>query len=92
MTLKLMVNLAPIVELQNLRKLCWGNYPVGNCMFEVNNENTRARCEIYSKLIIKTPKRRQWRRSGVFLVNFKHISHFFLVSLLLTLSRQMPAG
>ena len=46
MALKLMVNLAPIVELQNLRKLSWGNYPVGNYMFEVNNENTRTRCEI----------------------------------------------
>ena len=58
MALKLMVNLAPIVELQNLRKLSWGNYPVGNYMFEVNNENTRTRCEICSKLIINTPKRR----------------------------------
>ena len=25
-----------------------------NDMFEVNNRNTRARCEIYSKLTIKT--------------------------------------
>ena len=33
-----------------------------------------------------------WRRSDVFIVNFEHISHLFLVSLLLTLSRQMPAG
>ena len=33
-----------------------------------------------------------WRRSGVFIVNFEHISHLVLVSLLLTLSRQMPAG
>ena len=30
-------------------------------MFEVNN---------------KALERRQWRRSGVFIVNFKHISHF----------------
>ena len=30
---------------------------------------------------------RQWRRSGVFIVNFKHTSHFALVFLLLTLSR-----
>ena len=28
-----------------------------------------------SKLPIKTPKRRQWRRFGVFIVNFEHISH-----------------
>ena len=33
-----------------------------------------------------------WRRPDVFIVNFEHISHLFLVSLLLTLSRQMPAG
>ena len=33
-----------------------------------------------------------WRLSDVFIVNFEHISHLFLVSLLLTLSRQMPAG
>ena len=28
--------------------------------------------EIYSKLVTKTPERRQ-RRSGVFIVNFEHI-------------------
>ena len=32
-------------------------------------------CEIYSKSTIKTPKRRLWRRFGVFIVNFEHISH-----------------
>ena len=40
-------------------------------MFEVNNTNTRT-C--------------QWRRSGVFIANFEHISHLLLVFLLLTLS------
>ena len=29
----------------------------GNCMFKVNNRNTRTRCEICSKLTIKTPER-----------------------------------
>ena len=38
------------------------------------------------KLTIKTLERRHWRRSGVFIVNFKHISHFLLVCLLLTLN------
>ena len=52
-----------------------------------NNRNTRTRCEIRSKLTIKTTKRRQWGRSGVFIVNFEHISHLALVFLLLTLSR-----
>ena len=28
----------------------------GNYMFKVNNRNTRKRCEIYSKLTIKTPE------------------------------------
>ena len=34
------------------------DYPAGNCMFKVNNRNTRTRCEICSKLTIKTPERR----------------------------------
>ena len=59
-------------------------------MFKVNNKNTRARCEICSKLTIKKPKQRQWRRSGVFLVSFEHISHLVLVFLLLTLSSKYP--
>ena len=61
--------------------------PAGKYMFKVNNRNTRAGCEICSKLTIKTPGRRHWRRSGVFIVNFEHISHLVLVFLLLTLSR-----
>ena len=44
-------------------------------MFKVNNSNTRTRCEICSELAIKTPERRQWRRFGVFIFNFEHISH-----------------
>ena len=61
-------------------------------MFKVNNRNTITRCEICSKLTIKTPERQQWRRSGVFIVNFEHISQLVLVFLLLTMNRQMPAG
>ena len=53
--------------------------PAGNNMFKVNNINTRLRCEIRSKLS-------HWRRSGIFIVNFEHISHFVLVFLLLTLN------
>ena len=34
----------------------------------------------------KTPERRHWRHSGVFIVNFEHISHLALVFLLLTLN------
>ena len=40
-----------------------------------------------SKVTIKTPERRHRRHSGVFIVNFEHISHLVLVFLLLTLSR-----
>ena len=48
-------------------------------MFKVKKKNTRGRCEICLKLIIKTPEWRQWRRSGVFIVNFEDISHLVLV-------------
>ena len=47
-----------------------------------SNRNIRKRCEICSKLTIKTPERRQLRRLGV----FEHVSHFLLVFLLLTLN------
>ena len=39
-------------------------------MFKVNNKSTRTRFEISSKLTLKTPERRHWRRFGVFSVNF----------------------
>ena len=46
-----------------------------------------------SKLIMKTAELCHWHLSGVFIVNFKHISHFFLVFLLLlTLNKQIFAG
>ena len=53
-------------------------------MFKViKKKKTRARFEIHSELTIKMPER---RRSGIFIVNFEHISHLVLVFLLLTLS------
>ena len=55
--------------------------PAGNYMLKVNNRNTRTRCEICSKLIIKTPER---RLSLLLTLNIFHI--------LLTLSRERPAG
>ena len=66
---------------------CFGVFPANIYLFKVNNRNTRNRCEISSKLTIKTPERRRRRRSGVFIVNFEHISHIFLVFLLLTLNK-----
>ena len=49
-------------------------------MFKVNNRNNSTRCEICSELTIKTLKRRQYRRSPVFIVNFENISHLLLVN------------
>ena len=61
--------------------------PVNIYLLEVSNKNTQKRCEIYSKLTIKTPERRRWRWSGIFIVNFEQIWHFFVVFLLFTLNR-----
>ena len=58
----------------------------GIYLLKVNNRNIRTRCEICSKLKIRTSERHQWRRSGVFIVNFEHISHLALLLLLLTLN------
>ena len=55
-------------------------------LLKVNTKNTRTRFEICSKLTIKIPKGRQWRSSGILIVNFKHILHLVLVFLLLTLN------
>ena len=48
--------------------------------------------KICSKLTIKTPEQRQWRRAGVLIVNFDHISHLVLVFLLLTLEVKCRVG
>ena len=42
---------------------------------KLTTETLDQRCEICSKLTIKPPKRRQWRRFGGFIVNFEHILH-----------------
>ena len=63
------------------------NIPSRHYLLKVNNRNTRTRCEICSKLTINAPERRHWRGSGVFIVNFEHISHLVLVFLLLTLNK-----
>ena len=55
--------------------------PVGNYMFNVNNTDTRKRCEICSKLTVKTQERRQSRLwtyftpcSSVSTVNFRQVN------------------
>ena len=55
------------------------SFPANICLFKANNRSTRKRYEICSKLRIKTSKRGHLRRSGVFIVNFEHISNLFLV-------------
>ena len=67
--------------------ICKYRYPSKIYVVKVNNRNTRKKCEICSKLTIKTSELRQWCRSGVFIVNVEHISHLFLVFLLLTLNK-----
>ena len=51
--------------------------PANIDLFKANYRNTRKRCEI---------------SSGVFMVNFQHISYLFLEFLLLTLNKWMFAG
>ena len=62
------------------------SYPADIYLLKVNNRSTRTRCEVCSKLIKKIPERRHWRRSGIFIASFEHISHLALVFLLLTLN------
>ena len=69
----------------------FGN-PAGIYLHKVFNRGTRTRYEICSKLTIKIPERRQLRRSGVFMVNFKHISHLDLLFPLINLNMNCPAG
>ena len=64
-----------------------GDCPANIYLFKVNNRNTRKTCEMCSKLTMKTPERRRWRLSGVFIVNFEHISPLFLEFLLMTLRK-----
>ena len=48
-------------------------------LFKVDNGSARITWEIFSKLTIKRPERRQWHCSGVFIVNTEQISHIVLV-------------
>ena len=49
-------------------------FPAGIYLLKVNSRSTRTSCEICSKLTIKIS-------SGIFIVNFEHISHLVLVFL-----------
>ena len=49
--------------------------PASIYLFKANNRSTRKICVISSKLTIKTPEKRQWRYSSVFVTNFEQTSH-----------------
>ena len=73
---------------------CWCSQPAihatdGN-LFQLAFTCSKSTVEGW-KVTIKTPEWRQWRRSGVFLVHFEHISHLFLEILFLDLE-QVNAG
>ena len=61
-------------------------------LFKVNNRNTEGMCEIYSKVTIKTPEKRNLLRPVAYILNFEVILHIVLVFPLLTLSKQIPHG
>ena len=78
----------PHPNLHCLPSFVFGRSPSWQLDNQVNNRNTRTRVwnifKVNDKdtkttplaLTIKTPKRLHWRRFGVFIVNFEHISHF----------------
>ena len=64
-------------------------------MLKVNNRNTRTTFETVDQVwnILKVNnKDTRAQNDAMIIVNFEHISHLLLVFLLLTLSKQMPAG
>ena len=50
-------------------------------MLEVNNGNTRALCEICSKLSVNTPKWRNWFSASIYRLGRKIVISFFLIYL-----------
>ena len=50
-------------------------------LFEVNSRNAKKRCEMWPKLTINIVE----SRSGAFIVNFEHISHFFTDNVIITI-------
>ena len=56
-------------------------------LFKFDNRNNRTMYKIYSKLAVKIPEQRNWRRSGVFIVNFEQILHSTLKFSLLNFNK-----
>ena len=81
-----------ISEVLFLKTPLSSSIPVGIYLLKVNKRNTRTKCEICSKLTLKTPKQCHWRPYGVFIVNFEYFSHLVQVFLLLILNMQLLTG
>ena len=65
----------------------WYSIPAVSYLSQVSNRKSRTMCEICSELTVKTSKRCQLYRFGVFIVNFEQISHIVLVFALLILNK-----
>ena len=83
----------PFVQVRSyyvLRGRDWNVYYQLTFTCSKSTKGTRKSYKICSKLaIIKRPER---RHSGIFTFNFEHISHPFIVFLLLALNKEMLAG
>ena len=55
-----------LTNLSHVNNFLFHICPANIYLFKVNNRNNRKRWEIFSKLTMKTPKRRQRRRFGIF--------------------------
>ena len=77
----------PLLYSSNFKRNGWV-YPVGIYMFKVNNRNTRTRCEICSKLTIKTLERHHYkvlevnlrRRKWFINGSYDYIAHVILIT------------
>ena len=66
-------------------------FQASKCLHKVSKRNILKRYEIFLKAARKTPKWRQWHRFDVFIVNFEHIPHLFIVFFQLNLNRWILA-
>ena len=67
-------------------------FPANIYLFKVNNKNTRKKLWNMFKVNNKNNRAASWLRSGVFIVNFEHISHLIITFLMLTLNKEILAG
>ena len=87
---KITANVNPILDKKYNQPYSWESWcttmlttsPANIYLFKVNNRNIRKKYETCPKLTSFW-----WPRSGVFIVNFEHISYLFPVFLLLTLNK-----